>query len=205
MTRCARRGRRASARRRQSEPTVHVGHRRLCGSRRQVRRAGRQRVEFTRVRRSRRGAGGSGGPPTAANDRVSAGCGRRCRGDVVAIVVIAAASVVADDRNPSFADTEIVARQLATAPAAPRASRRSSPGHRSATGGRRWGTQFPSRSEGWSPLPCGHPWLLIIPVGLDLLGSWRHQLRWSPPNAASPRRLRVRTRTAPLPDQQPDP
>lgn len=59
-----------------------------------------------------------------------------------------------------------------------------------------------------------HTWLVIIPVGLGVLGFWRHQLRRGPPDVASrpngssttsPRRLRVRTRTALRPDQQPDP
>jgi putative heme transporter len=57
-------------------------------------------------------------------------------------------------------------------------------------------------------------WLLIIPVGLAVLGFWRHQLRRNPPNVASrtdgsptasPRRLHVRTRTATPPDPPPDP
>ena len=57
-------------------------------------------------------------------------------------------------------------------------------------------------------------WLVIIPVGLGVLGFWRHQLRRNPPDVASrtdgsptasPRRLRVRTRTAPQPDPPPDP
>ena len=57
-------------------------------------------------------------------------------------------------------------------------------------------------------------WLVIIPVGLGVLGFWRHQLRRIPPDSASgssrsptpsPRRLHVRTRTARRPDRQPDP
>ena len=57
-------------------------------------------------------------------------------------------------------------------------------------------------------------WLLIIPVGLAVLGFWRHQLRRNPPNlasradgspTASPRRLQVRTRTATPTDPPPDP
>ncbi len=57
-------------------------------------------------------------------------------------------------------------------------------------------------------------WLLIIPVGLAVLGFWRHQLRRNPPDVASradgspttsPRRLHVRTRTASRPDPPPDP